>query len=211
MSNDRDWFVDQCLQSGTPISGSAQGSSPVRRFRDLATSLATAPVLPSVWELMISKVMFKQMAGLVYPDGTVRELSPIARLLYQQLDSGTDESTSIHGFRQKVTGGIPLKQPPVGTHLRTFLAQTEQWKPFIDKVAAAPRTRQNVIAAVPTLGLLGRYLHRPNLEAQQVFELGLSIPHHFRLGREAQAIEDFETLLRLVSRAVESRASQKEA
>ncbi len=157
------------------------------------------------WELMISKVMFKQMAGLVYPDGTVRDLRPVARLLHEEVDSIDDESTSVRGFRQKLDGGVPQKQPPDGSHLRKFLAQPEQWKSLLDKAKAAPRTRQNVNAAVPTLAMLGRHLHRPNPAAQQVFELALSIPHHFRLGREEQAIVDFETLLRLVSRAVESR------
>ncbi|MDP6722501.1 MAG: hypothetical protein QGF59_27810, partial [Pirellulaceae bacterium] len=68
----------------------------------------------------------------------------------------------------------------------------------------APRTKANITAAIPTLALLGRYLGRPDPEAQEVFELALSIPHHFRLGREEQAVQDFEKLVRIVSRTLKS-------
>ncbi|HJN09144.1 MAG TPA: cellulase family glycosylhydrolase [Pirellulaceae bacterium] len=156
------------------------------------------------WELMISKVMFKDMAGLIYPDGTVRQLGPVARLLHEKYDSATGEPPVVHDFRQRTKGGIPLKQPRDATPLRVFLSQPDQWRPFVDKSAAAPRTKANITAAIPTLAQLGRYLGRPDPEAQEVFELALSIPHHFRLGREEQAVQDFEKLVRIVSRALKS-------
>ena len=83
------------------------------------------------------------------------------------------------------------------------MAQPAEWQPALELARSAPRTKQNILAAVGTLAALGRQLHRPHQEAQQVFELALSIPHHFRLGREEDALENYETLLRIVGDAVE--------
>jgi hypothetical protein len=159
------------------------------------------------WELMIAKVMFKNMAGLIYADGSVRDLQPIAALVLEEVDSSAVETETVSGFKQKVAGGIPQTQPPDGTHLRNFLAESDQWETLVNKVTNAPRTVETIRASVPSLALLGRHLCRPDLEAQRVFELALSIPHHFRLGREKQGVEDFEELLDIVKRAVKQRSA----
>jgi hypothetical protein len=138
--------------------------------------------------------MFADQSGLVYPDGTVREPAAVGKL------AGPD-----HGFERKTEGGIPLKTPPDESALRTFLARPEQWRPFLDRIEKEPRTREKVVASLSVLGALGRRLTRPKPESQEVFVLALSIPHHYRLGREEAALRDFDRLLGIVRDAVEGR------
>jgi hypothetical protein len=144
------------------------------------------------WELMIGKIMFADQSGLIYPDGTARDLGPITRLL-----------GSASGFALKNDGGIPLKAVADDRALREFMSHPEKWRPYLDRVEKEPRTREKVTAALVPLGTLGRRLTRPRPEAAEIFELALSIPHHYRLGREEQAVKDFERLLHLVRSAVQ--------
>jgi hypothetical protein len=142
------------------------------------------------WELMIGKIMFADQSGLVYPDGTVREVGPVNRL------------APGHAFVRKAEGGIPLKTPPDETALRSFLSKPEQWGPLLERIEKEPRTREKIVASLQILGALGRRLYRPRPEAAEVFELSLSIPHHYRLGREAEALRDFDRLRALVREGV---------
>lgn len=150
------------------------------------------------WELMIAKVMFVDQAGLLYPDGTVRDLGPIVRL-----------AGPAHGFELKREGGVPLKAPPDERPLREFLSKPERWRPFLEEVEKGPRTRERIVASLAPLGALGRKLSRPRPEAQEIFELALGIPHHYRLAREEQALKDFDRLLRLVRGAVEAEGGSR--
>ncbi len=146
------------------------------------------------WELMIGKIMFADQSGLVYPDGTIRDLGPVARL-----------AGPVHGFERKAEGGIPLRTPPDESALRAFLARPEQWRPLLDRLEQEPRTREKVVAPLAVLGALGRRLTRPRPESQEIFELALSIPHHYRLKREEEAVKAFDRLLRLVREGLDSR------
>ena len=137
------------------------------------------------WELMIGKIMFREMAGLVYPDGTVRDLSAAAMLV---------------GFERKKEG-VPLKTPPDRTALRAFLASPDKWPAFFERARKAPRTRKGVTPLVSPLVGLGRQEARPRPEAMEAFELGLSIGHLFRLGRDPEALKLYERLLTIAREA----------
>ena len=163
------------------------------------------------WELMISKVMFKEMAGLLYPDGTARDLGPVARLLAGQAKAGSGRTEGASVFQRKRVGGIPQKQPPQHHAERNLRSNPTQWRPFVARVSAAARTKANIQGSLVGLATIGRHLMRPRPQAQRVFELALSIPHHYRLGRNDQAVQDFEELLGLVSRAVRKVDAPKKA
>ena len=139
-----------------------------------------------VWELMIGKMQFREMAGLFYPDGTVRELGAVAAL---------------SGYRRK-TDGVPLKTPPDQAALRTFLKTPDAWAPFLEKARAAPRTREGILAPLEALVALGRLKARPRPEAMEIFEIGLSMGHLFRQGRAAEAVAAYDRLLVLVGDAL---------
>lgn len=139
------------------------------------------------WELMIGKIMFADQSGLVYPDGTIREPAAVDRL------AGPG-----HGFRVRRESGLPIKAAPDERPLKELLDLPERRKAFLDEVQRAPRTPERILAALPGLGTLGRRLARPRPEAEEAFELTLSIPHHFRLGRPAEAERAFQRLLALV-------------
>lgn len=139
------------------------------------------------WELMIGKVMFREMAGLVYPDGTIRQPGPVARLL---------------GFPLKSDGGVSLKAPPQESALKNLLEHPEGWKALLEDVRKAPRTRETVLATLPPLVTVGRFRARPGPEAMEIFELGLNVGQLYRMGREAEALAQYETLLDLVGKVI---------
>ena len=142
------------------------------------------------WELMIAKVMFTRMSGLLYPDGTVREPEAIAALL---------------GFRHNPEG-IPLNRPPDdGTALRKIVEDSTKWKEHLDRARRVPRTAEGILPYIHGLGTLGRHLARPSPEAMKIVESGLSIPHLFRQGQAEEAVKLYDEMLRLVEAAVESR------
>ena len=92
------------------------------------------------WELMIGKMMFRELAGLVYPDGTVRDMAAVAALL---------------GFQRK-KDGVPLKPPPNKKAMRDFLNSPERWPAFLERARKAPRTRKGVSPLVSGLVAIGR-------------------------------------------------------
>jgi hypothetical protein len=143
------------------------------------------------WELMIGKMQFREMAGLVYPDGSVREPAAAAALL---------------GFPVKA-GGVPLRAPPDESALRAFLAAPDRWPALLERARKAPRTRDGIVPLLVPLGALGRMKARPGPLAADIFEAALSIPHLFRLGREAEALALFESLVSGVKEALSQRGS----
>ena len=126
------------------------------------------------------------MAGLVYPDGTVRDPSAVAALM---------------GFHGK-ENGVPLKTPPDRQALKTFLESPDQWPAALERARKAPRTRKEISSLIGQLGALGRMLARPDVRAMKIFEEGLTIGNLFRMGRGAEAIEHYESFLKLVEEAV---------
>lgn len=142
------------------------------------------------WELMIGKVQFREMAGLVYPDGTVREPSAAAALL---------------GFHRKEAGGVPLSKPPDETALKAFLEAPDRWPALLERARRAPRTREGITPLLHPLQALGRLKARPDPLAAEIFEGALSIAHLFRLGREEEAARLYEPFLESVDRAVSGR------
>jgi len=140
-----------------------------------------------LWELMIGKIMFNDQQGLFYPDGEVRDLVPIARLL---------------GFKVK-GGGIPLKPtPPRMAQDIAIIEDPSRWEPLLRAAEAAPRTAQGIQKDLPVLANLARFQLRPAPEATEVFELSLSIPHLFRLKRDQEAITLYEEFLTLARKAI---------
>jgi hypothetical protein len=139
------------------------------------------------WELMIGKMQFKEEAGLIYPDGSIREPSAVAHLL---------------GFPVRTRGGIPLKPAPDLSALRELLEAPEQWPGLLQQVHKLPRERKNVLAVVHSLAAVGRRAARPSEDAQQIFESALSIPHLFASGKEKAAWTQYDRLLQLVDDAV---------
>ena len=143
------------------------------------------------WELMIGKMQFREMAGLVYPDGSVREPSAVAALL---------------GFPAKgKEGGVPLAKPPDESALKAFLEAPDRWPALLERARQAPRTREAILPLLHPLGALGRMKARPDPRAADIFEAALTIPHLFRLGRSEEAIRLFESFLSDVERAVSRR------
>ena len=142
------------------------------------------------WELMIGKMQFREMAGLIYPEGTTREPSAVAAL--------------VRGFRNSMVGfprkqdGVPLKTPPDESALRAFLEKPEQWPPFVEKAKSAPRTASGMAPFLHPLTALGRRKGRPGPKAMEIFEAGLTIAHLLRLGREGEAAAEYEGLLKTV-------------
>jgi hypothetical protein len=140
-----------------------------------------------LWELMIGKIMFNDMQGLFYPDGTVRELAPIARLL---------------GFREK-RDGIPLRAtPPELEPMRSLMQDEFRWRQALRDAENAPRTREGVQPHLQRIGMIARFRLRPGPDAGEAFQLGLSIPHLFRLQRDREAVAMYEELLELARKAL---------
>jgi hypothetical protein len=136
------------------------------------------------WELMIGKIQFRNMAGLIYPDGTTREPWAAAK-----------------GFDLKVNG-IPLATPPDESALRAFLAKPDQWPALMDKARGTPRTKAGILPFLSPLTALGRLKGRPGPRAMECFEAGLTISHLLRMGREQEAVREYEALLQGVGEAV---------
>ena len=145
------------------------------------------------WELMIGKVQFREMSGIVYRAGTIREPAAVARLL---------------GFPVKGEGGIPLKQAPDASELKRLLDAPDRWPELLEKVSQLPRKREGVLATVHPLSAIGRSAARPSSEAMEIFELGLTIGQLFRMKRDAEALEHYDRLLDLVDQVVQ-RKSEK--
>lgn len=141
------------------------------------------------WELMIGKIQFRSMAGLIYPDGTTREPSAVAALTGQR------------GWEKKEQG-IPLVTPPDETLLRAFLADRSQWPALLEKARSAPRTKAGITPLLSALTALGRQQARPGPAAMEIFEAGLTIAHLFRLGREGEGAAEYEKLLQAVEAAI---------
>ena len=137
------------------------------------------------WELMIGKIQFKSMAGLIYPDGTTREPSALAAL------------TGTTGWEKKEPG-IALVTPPDETALRAFLADRSKWPALLGKARSAPRTKAGIAPLLSALVALGRQQARPAPAAMEIFEAGLTIAHLFRQGREAEGVKEYEALLKAV-------------
>jgi hypothetical protein len=134
-----------------------------------------------VWELMIGKIMFRDSQGVIYPDGTTRDPETVAGLLGFFL--GTD--------------GVPLRAVPDHRTLVEQVEQRQRWPALLQQAEAAPRTAAGITPMVGTLATVGRAAARPSNDAAECFELGLSIPHLVRLGKEADAIAGYERLLQL--------------
>lgn len=145
------------------------------------------------WELMIGKIQFNAMAGLIYPDGTTREPGAVARL-------------GGRGF-EKNEKGIPLVKAPDETALRAFLADPARWPDLLEKARAGARTKAGVTPLLQALVALGRQEGRPGPRAMEIFEAGLTIAHLFRMGKDAEALLEYEGLLK----AVEEVAGNKKA
>jgi hypothetical protein len=141
------------------------------------------------WELMIGKIQFQNMAGLIYPDGSTRDPSAVAAL----------GST---GFPKK-ENGVRLAAPPDETALRAFLKNRDQWPALLEKAKAAPRTKTGMSSLLTALTALGRQQARPGPAAMEIFESGLTIAHLLRMGRELEAAAEYETLLKAVEQAVD--------
>jgi len=150
------------------------------------------------WELMIGKIQFNAMAGLIYPDGTTREPSALAALL--------PPGAMPRGFVKK-EDGIPLAKPPDESALRAFLKSPDRWPALLERARQAPRTREGILPLVATLGALCRMKARPDPLAAEIFEAGLSLPHLFRLGKEAEALRVYESFLADVEKALAQRGS----
>ena len=146
------------------------------------------------WELMIGKVQFREMSGIVYPDGTIREPVAVARLL---------------GFPVKRQGGIPLKQAPDTSELKRLLDDPDRWPELLDKVRQLPRKRESVMATIHPLAAIGRVAARPSSDAMEIFELGLTIGQLFRMKRDAEALDHYARLLDLVGQVVERRSKER--
>ena len=140
------------------------------------------------WELMIGKIQFRNMAGLIYPDGTTREPSALAALT----------SVPEAGF-PKNENGVPLTTPPDESALRSFLEKPEQWRPLLERARSAPRTKAGMTPYLSPLTAVGRRKGRPGPRAMECFEAGLSIAHLLRMGREGAAAEAYEGLLGAVA------------
>ena len=136
------------------------------------------------WELMIEKMQFREMAGLIYPDGTTRDFAAVAALKGQ-------------GFARK-ENGVPLKTPPDESALKAFLGAPERWPALLEKARAAARTREGVQPLLHPLTALGRLKGRPGPRAMEIFEAGLTISQLFRQGRDAEALQEYEGLLKAV-------------
>jgi len=134
-----------------------------------------------MWELMIGKIMFRDSQGVIYPDGTTRDPETVAALL---------------GFFPN-TGGVPLRAVPDHQTLEEQVEQRQRWPELLRQAEAAPRTAAGIAPLVVTLATVARAAARPSGDAAECFELGLSIPHLFRLGKEADAIAAYERLLQL--------------
>jgi len=143
------------------------------------------------WELMIGKIQFQTMAGLIYPDGTTRDPSAIQAL----------GST---GFAKK-ENGVRLVTPPDETALRAFLRNRAQWPGLLEKARGAARTKAGMAPLVSPLTALGRQQARPGPAAMEIFESGLTIAHLLRMGRDAEAAAEYESLLQAVEQAVGPR------
>jgi hypothetical protein len=140
-----------------------------------------------LWELMIGKIMFNDMQGLFYPDGEVRDLAPVARLL---------------GFRLK-RGGIPVRKvPPEVAEIRAVVNDPSRWPQVLRDAEHAPRTSDGIRKHLERLGTIARLRLRPRAEAGELFQLGLSIPHLFRLGNDRDAVAAYEEFLRLARKAL---------
>jgi hypothetical protein len=136
------------------------------------------------WELMIGKIQFNAMAGLIYPDGTTREPSAV-------------EALGSPGW-QKKEPGIPLVKPPDESAMRAFLADRAKWPGLLERARKAPRTKAGISPLLSPLVALGRQEARPAPAAMEIFEAGLTIAHLFRLGREGEAPAEYEALLKAV-------------
>jgi hypothetical protein len=137
-----------------------------------------------LWELMIGKIMFRDSQGVIYPDGTTRDPETVAALL---------------GFFLN-TDGVPLKAVPDLKPLEEQVEQRQRWPELLQQAEAVPRTAAGITPLVVTLATVARAAARPSGDAAECFELGLSIPHLFRLGKEADAIAGYERLLQLARR-----------
>ena len=137
-----------------------------------------------LWELMIGKIMFRDSQGVIYPDGTTRDPETVAAL---------------HGFPRN-TDGVPLRAVPDHQTLEEQVEQRQRWPELLQQAEAVPRTAAGITPLVVTLATVARAAARPSGDAAECFELGLSIPHLFRLGKEADAIAGYERLLQLARR-----------
>jgi hypothetical protein len=142
-----------------------------------------------LWELMIGKVMFHDSQGLMYPDGTTRDPETVAALL---------------GFPLK-TNGVALKAVPNLAPLKELIEQRQRWPEHLQKAEAVSRTSAGITPVVAPLASLVRDASRPSADAAEAFELGLSIPHLFRLGKEAEALASYERLLALARKWLVNR------
>jgi cellulase (glycosyl hydrolase family 5) len=156
------------------------------------------------WELMIGKIQFREMAGLIYPDGTTREPSAVAALL-RPLGMGFGgqalPGSAQAGFEKK-ENGIRLVTPPDESALRAFLEKPDRWPALLERARSAPRTKAGITPLLQALTALGRLKGRPGPRAMEIFEGGLTIVHLFRLGRDAEAAGEYEALLSAVEAAV---------
>ncbi len=131
------------------------------------------------WELMIGRIMFRDSQGLLYPDGMTRDPEAVAMLL---------------GFPLK-TDGVALKALPDVEPLQHLVQQHQKWPELLQKAEAAPRTLAGISPLLMPLATVAREAARPSDDAAEIFELGLSIGHLFRLGKETEAVQSYERLL----------------
>ncbi len=194
LDNDLDLAFTYADRAGKPVIVSEFGNPGAGQPYEMALDVIERRKIGFYfWELMIAKVQFREMSGLVYPDGTIREPAAVARLL---------------GFPVKQQGGIPLKPAPDTSELKRLLDDSERWSELLDKVRQLPRKRESVIATVHPLSAIGRVAARPGPEAMEIFELGLTIGQLFRMKRDAEALEHYDRLLDLVEQVVQHRSEK---
>lgn len=187
--NDLDTAMGYGVQAGKPVIITEFGNPSVGQKYEAALDTIDRNRLGFfLWELMIGKIMFNNVQGLFYPDGSVRDLAPIARLL---------------GFRVN-PDGIPLKpSPPEAAEIKALVDDPARWAKALEEAEKAPRTREGVQPHLLRLGTLARFRLRPSAEAGEMFEMGLTIPHLFRLKRSEEAVATYEEMLRLARKAIQ--------